>query len=65
MNLIMTTAREKELVSIIEELENENDMQRAIIDGLIEKNKSLTSLNDDLWKLFKQSKKSNHMEVIG
>lgn len=61
----MTTAREKELVSIIEELENENDMQRTIIDGLIEKNKSLTSINDDLWKLFKQSKKSNHREVIG
>lgn len=61
----MTTEREKELVSIIEELENENDMQRAIIDGLIEKNKSLTNINDDLWKLFKQSKKSNHREIVG
>ena len=61
----MTTEREKELVSIVEELENENDMQRAIIDGLIEKNKSLTNINDDLWKLFKQSKKSNHREVVG
>ena len=61
----MTTEREKELVSIIEELENENDMQRAIIDGLIEKNKSLTSINDDLWRLFKQSKNTNHREVVG
>ena len=60
----MTTEREKELVSIIEELENENDMQRSIIDELIEKNKSLTSINDKLWKLFKQANKSNHMEVV-
>ena len=60
----MTTAREKELVSIIEELENENDMQRSIIDELIEKNKSLTIINDKLWKLFKQANKSNHMEVV-
>lgn len=60
----MTTAREKELVSIIEELENENDMQRSIIDELIEKNKSLTIINDKLWQLFKQANKSNHMEVV-
>ena len=44
----MTTAREKELVSIIEELETENDMKRSIIDELIEKNKSLTIINDKL-----------------
>lgn len=60
----MTTAREKELVSIIEELENENDMQRSIIDELIEKNKSLTIINDKLWKLFKQANKSNYREVV-
>ena len=60
----MTTAREKELVSIIEELENENDMQRSIIDELLEKNKSLTSINDKLWQLFKQANKSNYREVV-
>ena len=54
----------KSVNEYVSKLENENDMQRSIIDGLIEKNKSLTSINDDLWKLFKQSKKTNHREIV-